>query len=82
MSALDCTTDVLTTADLLHTIVVFIGAGNYRYIAGTCRAFKEVYDLAIGDKNTTYNNAAASVPCAMLCLLEAGLHYKDSSVWL
>ena len=76
MSALDCITDVLTTADLLHMIVVFIGAGNYRYITGTCRAFKEVYDQAIGDKNTTYNNVAASVPCATLCVMEAGLAYK------
>jgi hypothetical protein len=78
MSALDCSMDVLSITGLLHKIVVFIGADNYRYITGTCCAFKEVYDHEIGDKNTTYNNAVASVPCATLCVMEAGLAYKFS----
>ena len=78
MSTLDRSTVVLSITNLLHKIVVFMGAGNYRYIAGTCHAFKKVYDHAIGDKNTTYKNAASSVPCATLCVMEAGLAYKLS----
>jgi hypothetical protein len=38
-----------------------------------------VYDHAIGDKNTTYKNAASSVPCATLCVMESGLAYYKLS---
>ena len=62
--------------DILKLIVKFIGTGNYRYVAGTCHDFKKAYDSTIADKKTTYKNAAVSVPCASLCIMEVSLSYK------
>jgi hypothetical protein len=56
--------------DILDKIVVFVGAGYYRYVAGTCREFKNAYERANVFRKTTYKNAAASWSCANICIME------------
>jgi hypothetical protein len=69
-----CITNILPVEVLGHLFVMFLGPGHYRYVAGTCRAFAEAYGKVMNDHNgrkTTWESAAASVPCARLCLNEA-----------
>lgn len=58
--------DALPDVVLQHCFS-FIGPGHYRYIAGTCHYFEEIYSIEHANK-TMWKNAAASVPCAKLCL--------------
>lgn len=54
---------------VLQVCFSFLGSGHYRFAAGTCRRFREVYSSK-NTKQTTWVAAAASVPCAQLCLEE------------
>jgi len=58
--------------EMLATCFSFLGGGHYRYIAGTCRRFRHVYEHCgerLGKQQTTYwENAAMTVACANKCL--------------
>jgi hypothetical protein len=77
-SALDASTpnitDVIPLEVLRDLFSEFLGPGHYRYVAGTCRLFRNAYESAMPGKekrNTTLQSASASVACAELCLREA-----------
>jgi hypothetical protein len=53
--------------DVIKTCLSFVGPGYYRLVAGTCKRFREQYSFP---KETTWNNAAASVSCARFCLAD------------
>jgi len=64
--------------ELLVYCLSFVGPGHYRYVAGTCHSFRDVCDsesfrgvhnMDEGEqKRTTWDAAAASIPCVELCL--------------
>lgn len=49
---------------LLKHCLSFVGPGHYRFIAETCRQFRDRYSFP---KNSTFKNAAASLQCSKLC---------------
>ena len=56
-------------ADLLGTCLAFVGSGYYRYVAGTCRAFRDASNNRRGEEQTTtWSVAASSISCAKVCL--------------
>ena len=59
----------LPDAVLQHSFS-FIGKGHYRFVAGTCRHFEEIYSKE-HEKKTTWSAATASIACAELCLKDA-----------
>jgi hypothetical protein len=48
----------------------FVGPGHYRYIAGTCHHFLDLYNNEAHSKKTTWKCASHSVSRAELCLKE------------
>lgn len=65
-----CITNILPVEVMSHIFGTFLGHGHYRFVAGTCRVFRGVY--APHGNETSYDNAAASVPCAELYRSEEG----------
>lgn len=68
--------------DLLDTCLSFVGPGNYRFVAGTCRRFQKRYD-ALYQKETAIACAAASVGCAKFSYMDAvtsGRLQKDRAI--
>jgi hypothetical protein len=59
--------DILPNAVLQHCFS-FISVGNYRYVAGTSRRFRNLYSES---KTTTWARAAESISSAELCLDDA-----------
>lgn len=49
--------------DLLKGSFRFVGPGQFRFVSGTCRHFRQHYPFA---NETTFQAIAASVPCAKL----------------
>ena len=69
-----CITNTLPEEVLRNIFGTFLGPGHYRYVAGTCRVFWHAYKSAMPEQHnhkTFYRSAAASVPCAALCLRES-----------
>lgn len=66
---------------VLDSIFSFIGPGQYRYVAGTCHCFRNVYDNERNNrgKRTFWSAAAASVACAELVLEDYILLDKQES---
>lgn len=67
--------------DALQHCFSFVGAGNYRYVASTCRHFRGVYEKKHG-KKTRWKAAAASIPCAQLCLGDVRKEAQDEAMAL
>jgi hypothetical protein len=76
-------TGILPNDVLRDVLGKFLGPGHRRYVAGTCRVFRNAYESAMRDEHrhkTTWESAAASVPCAELCLGEATENFKLRSI--
>jgi hypothetical protein len=56
---------------VLQVCFSFIGPGYYRYVAGVCRRFEDIYSIK-HEKKTMWKAAAANVACAELCWSDIG----------
>lgn len=61
--------DALPDVVLQHCFS-FIGSGQYRFVAGTCHNFQNIYSID-HQKQTTWRAAASSISGAKLCLEDA-----------
>lgn len=67
-------TDLLPYDVLRDLFRKFLGPGHHRYVAATCRVFRHAYESGTPSQQgqkTTYESAAASVPCAEICHVES-----------
>jgi hypothetical protein len=66
---------------VLQECFSFIGKGHYRYIAGTCHRFNEIYSMK-HEKKTTWDQAVSSVSSAELFLQDTTEKAEESTSFI
>jgi hypothetical protein len=79
-------TDLIPFEVLREILITFLGPGHYRYVAGTCRTFRNAHKnnndaISTTVTTTTWESAAACVSCAKLCLKEVNYYHLHDIAW-